>query len=43
LSKKEGNLAVKDLSDVLTDKIVDKRDFVNTRNLTTVCAIVPRS
>lgn len=27
----------------MTDKIVDKTDFVNTHNLVTVCAIVARN
>lgn len=40
---KEGNLLIKDLSDVLSKDHVREKDFVYTDNLTTVCVIVPKS
>lgn len=43
LAKKDGNLYVKDLSEILRGKIVKKSDFVYSDNLTTLIAIVPKS
>lgn len=40
---KEGNLLIKDLSDVLSKDHVREKDFIYTENLTTVCVIVPKS
>lgn len=43
VARKEGNLIVKELSDVLSKEHVKEKDFIYTDNLTTVCVIVPRS
>ncbi|EAR92037.2 vacuolar ATP synthase subunit C (macronuclear) [Tetrahymena thermophila SB210] len=40
---KEGNLLVKDLSDVFRKEYVKEKDFIYTENLTTVVAIVPNN
>ena len=43
MAKKEGNLMVKDLVDVLKEPIVKPRDFIYSDYLTTLVAIVPKS
>ncbi|KAM3137652.1 hypothetical protein pb186bvf_010266 [Paramecium bursaria] len=43
LAKKEGNLLVRDLVDVLKEPIVKQRDFVYSEYLTTLVAIVPKN
>lgn len=43
MAKKEGNLLVKDLVDVLKDPIVKPRDFIYSDYLTTLVAIVPKA
>lgn len=43
LTPKEGNLFVKDLAEVLSGQAVRKQDFVYSKYLTTVVAIVPKS
>lgn len=43
MAKKEGNLLVKDLVDVLKEPFVKPRDFVYSDYLTTLVAIVPKS
>lgn len=43
VAKKEGNLLVRDLVDVLKEPIVKARDFVYSDYLTTLVAIVPKA
>ena len=37
-----GSLLVRDLGDVLNEKICNKKDFVNTENMATVVAVIPQ-
>lgn len=43
IQKKEGNLLVRDLVDVLKEPHVKQKDFVYTEYLTTLIAIVPKT
>lgn len=35
-------MLVRDLGDVLNEKICNKKDFVNTENMATVVAVIPQ-